>query len=422
MGIVPRLELQAAIARLWAADHKTEDSALASKEFLGLFNLCRQLTAGTRYQVRADFDVTQLQWEIRNLFRTIGAPWFEGVVPTTESATSSLQKAYSDEEHSLVQLVPLDIADELPRFAYGPFEVRDFSTAEFSQIVQLARLSRFGPFATPDVAKLSQFTWLVCRTVQRRYPPTRSATFLNGIQLDEVGRIRHRKRRFDPALESGMFVLILPPWEDATVHEFWTWQPFRMPWVYQLSNDPLREPPRAPDLSTLTWELRVDPGTEDEYEVPLQNTIDSKIDLRLSDLPLLWEKAELVLAKARSGKGCFNPLVEHYFLRAFEDEGLDQLLWHIATVDAAIGDGDKKRLVKRVKQLVQDAKSAKLFAELYDLRSEYVHGRPIDDSNLWQTNLREARRIARQVVLGVLQSAYSNPGWSRKNLLRHLAN
>jgi hypothetical protein len=217
-----------------------------------------------------------------------------------------------------------------------------------------------------------------------------------------------------------MFVLILSPWEDATVHDFWTWQPFRMPWVYELSSDSLRNPPRAPDPSTLTWELRIDPNTEEEYEVPLQNTIDRAVDLRLAELPSLWEKATVVVGRARSGDGCFNPLIEHYFLRAFEDEGLDQLLWHIATVDAAVGDGDKKRLVRRVRKLVNDKRLADTFADLYDLRSEYVHGRSIDDSNLWQANLRDARRVARRVVLGVLELAYVHPSWTRKDLLRGL--
>jgi hypothetical protein len=209
-----------------------------------------------------------------------------------------------------------------------------------------------------------------------------------------------------------MFMLILPAWEDATEHDFWTWQPFRMPWVYQLSDDPLIDPPRVPDPSSLSWEWKIDQGTQEEYEVPLQNTIDPKLDLHLDQLKALWHRTQSVLASARTGKGCFNPLVEHYFIRAFEDEDLDQLLWHIATVDAAIGDGDKKRLVKRVKRLVANADSAVTFSDLYDIRSEYVHGRPIDDSDLWQTTLREARRIARQVVLGVLELAYANAAWN----------
>ena len=414
-------ELQAAIARLWSANHKTEECALTSKEFRDLTAVCQKLVARTPYEVKADFDASQLRLEIRNLFRTVGAPWFGGITPTSETAISMLAKAYDEDKHSVVQLVPLDIADDLPCCSFGPFEVRNISAAEFSEVVQRARLGRFGPLWTPDVSKLGQFTWFIYRSVQLRYPPTRSATFLDGIQLDEVGRVRHGKRRFEPDLELGMFVLILPPWEDATVHDFWTWQPFKMPWVYKLSSDPLKDPPRAPDPTSLTWEFRIDPNTEEEYEVPMQNTLEPKIDLHLDELPQLWTKAEAVLGRARVGNGCFNPLIEHYFLRAFEDEDLDQLLWHVATVDAAIGDGDKKRLVKRVQRLVQDKKLTDIFADLYDLRSEYIHGRQIDDSNLWQKNLRDARRVARQIVVGVLDLAYANPAWNRKVLLKELA-
>lgn len=415
------LELRAAVARLWSSDIKTEERALASKEFRELTKVCQEMVAQTPYEVKGDFDASQLRWEIRNLFRTIGAPWFDGIAPNTETATGALVGAYAEDRHCVTQLVPLDIADDLPPCAFGSFKVRQFSSAEFSQVIQLARLSRFGPLCTPDLTKLSQFTWLMHTSDQSRHVPSRSATFLDGILLDEVGRVRHKKRRFDPGLELGMFVLILPPWEDATVHDFWTWQPFKMPWVYKLSSDPLRDPPRAPDPTSLTWEFRIDPNTEEEYEVPMQNTLEPKIDLHLDELPQLWTKAEAVLGRARASNGCFNPLIEHYFLRAFEDEDLDQLLWHVATIDAAIGDGDKKRLVKRVQRLVQDMKLTDIFADLYDLRSEYIHGRPIDDSNLWQKNLRDARRVARQVVVGVLDLAYANPAWNRKVLLKELA-
>ena len=179
-------ELQAAIARLWSANHKTEECALTSKEFRDLTAVCQKLVARTPYEVKADFDASQLRLEIRNLFRTVGAPWFGGITPTSETAISMLAKAYDEDKHSVVQLVPLDIADDLPCCSFGPFEVRNISAAEFSEVVQRARLGRFGPLWTPDVSKLGQFTWFIYRSVQLRYPPTRSATFLDGDRKSVV--------------------------------------------------------------------------------------------------------------------------------------------------------------------------------------------------------------------------------------------
>ena len=34
----------------------------------------------------------------------------------------------------------------------------------------------------------------------------------------------------------------------------------------------------------------------------------------------------------------FNPLIEHFLLRAWREEGIDQLIMHMTAIDAAIGN------------------------------------------------------------------------------------
>jgi hypothetical protein len=421
------LELQAAIARLWAKKYRTEPAALSSEEFAAVCDLCRALYCkpGTPYHVDKDFDFAQLRTEVRNVFRHAGAPWFEGIAPTPEVASTAIEGAYQRSEQRVTHLVPLDIADDLPATSFGPFEARQYSKAEFSGLVSLAKLARFGPPYVLDVEKLSQFTWLVFREQQPRHKVWRSDTFLDGTNWDEIGRVRQLKRRFSPELELGLFVLTLPAWEDVTVNNYWTWQPFRFPWVYAVSDDPLREPQRAPDPASLTWENRIDANTEELYSVPQQNVLDDVNKLNLPEyLSHLWPKAQSVLGKARVEQGCFNPLIEHYFLRAFEEEGLDQLLWHAAAVDAAVGknegSGSTDKLCQRVRKLTDDHVLTGKFAELYDRRSEYIHGRKVKDKNLWQTNLATARKAARIVVNEVLELAHQYPDWTRDDLLNYL--
>lgn len=415
-----------AIRDLWQMGFNEEELVERSAAFLKLCSICAEMycTTDSPYRIESSQELEQQRTELRNLFRSTGAPWFRNATfPKAADVPALIEDAYRRRTQRITHFIPLDMADELPSIDYGPYSLRRFSADQLSEALGIERLSRYGEVCTPDLAALSEFQWLTYSEYTERALPFRSKEFLQKLDFDEIGRIRQRNRRFSEEVELGLFILTLVAWEDCTGGQFISWQPFRTPWSYVLSDDPFVFPPRAPDPRTLTWET-VAAADGAPFEIAYCNTI-SKIErLNLAQtLNQLYERVSAVLSRARAGKSCFNLLIEHYMLRAFQEDGLDQLLWHSATVDAALGDrgaSATRRLVRKVALITQDDSLGAKFEEIYDRRSEYIHGRRIDDSNLWQSDLAGARRIARLVVTGVLQAAFDHPEWNRNDLLAHL--
>jgi len=92
-------------------------------------------------------------------------------------------------------------------------------------------------------------------------------------------------------------------------------------------------------------------------------------------------------------------------------------------VDAAIGKKERnstKLLKRRIETLLGGKASGDTFDAYFDIRSGYVHGRQLQDPNLWQRDLAGARRLARRVAYETLKLASDNRDWSRADLLQYL--
>jgi hypothetical protein len=78
----------------------------------------------------------------------------------------------------------------------------------------------------------------------------------------------------------------------------------------------------------------------------------------------------------------FFELAITYLVRAFQTEGLDQLLWHMVAIEALVGEEPvratiRRRLVRMLGSTESNRKEIrKQFNRLYDLRSDLVHGNP----------------------------------------------
>ena len=101
-----------------------------------------------------------------------------------------------------------------------------------------------------------------------------------------------------------------------------------------------------------------------------------------------------------------------YFMKASRSMGLEQLLWHIITMEALLGEsknskGANERFKNRINMTLEQKKRSKQIGrkmtpinELYEFRNTLVHGKRFnDDDPVLRTHLAEARNMARKTLL-----------------------
>jgi hypothetical protein len=255
--------------------------------------------------------------------------------------------------------------------------------------------------------RFAQFSWLVIEEdfhlpglVAERALPT---LFVNLGQ--DVGRIEPHKPRFPQAVEAALFALLTVPLEDITDSDV-DWRPFRVPWVYTLTDDLFGRAPEPPDAGSLTWETELiwrSNGECNEFEVPSRLPLNEDADQKTSYLSDgTWHD----LARARASL-LFAATLPHF--RAFASDGIDEFLAHITVVEAALGspvDHDQKqrskrsgsknpgateRVAVRLGTLLNEPEAGDRYKALFAERSNFLHGREM--TNIPSKFHLEARRL-----------------------------
>ena len=96
-----------------------------------------------------------------------------------------------------------------------------------------------------------------------------------------------------------------------------------------------------------------------------------------------------------------------FLAKAFFAEEEEEFLWHMVTIEALLGEDPERGglvsvLAKRAATILGDVK--KRFYELYDLRSNLVHGNAEHLSqDMFRLDLRDARRLARETTVWFLR-------------------
>jgi hypothetical protein len=271
-----------------------------------------------------------------------------------------------------------------------------------------------GPFG---IERLSEFHWLVVEdTVDvARHIGARLAAFDIGR---DMGAINPHEGRFPEQVMQALFALLLQPWEDWHSHREMDWRPFTVPWVHVVTGDIFERANPIPSPDSLTWEPALDSdGNKYERPVAFHFCGDTHAGLAHVD-EAYWAK----LQAARVGP-LFETPIEHFMLRAFFSDGMDEIIAHITVIEAALGlqsDFTKAgrnrhpkmppthRVTRRVQILLGDDAAGDAYTRLFDMRSEFVHGRQIDGLVSSETrNL--ARSLARRVTVALLDRTSDLP-------------
>lgn len=332
--------------------------------------------------------------------------------PSTRRAASSideiahaagrLEQAFSAKRIWRTHLCPLDMADELPNLAFGPNWVGSLSLEELQSL--------FAPLGgqAPEVdARFAQFQWLVVReeVVLDQAPGQRAFPLLFDLSGD-FAEIQPHARRFPEAVERALFALLLTPWEDLGDHSHLDWRAFELRWSYTVDEDLFVRAPPLPSADTLTWvphHQTMDDGEVIEFERPgahLWGGLVMGAEPWITDTR--WAQTEAALSS-----DLFSTPVLHFLVSAFMGVGIDEFIAHLTTLEAALGlrkdQARERTMSKRIEVLLDDPAAEETYGRLFNLRSEYVHGRVM--TAISGGDRTEARRLARRVVEALMQRA-----------------
>lgn len=410
-----------AVATLWRRRGPRPDNTFETPEFVGLKQACI-----ASYSIGAAFWFTLSLWEI---LRSLGCPMLlpsdkQNLALTAEAAAEKLHQALTATRARVVHLCPLDWADQPPSVVFGSSRLNRFSASELQEMIDAPRLVRAFPNVQPDWNRLSEFYWLV---VEENLPigvepGARTSPFMYDITRD-YGAITAHENRFPRAVEQALFLLLLAPWEDWSEAMEVDWRGFRIPWVYSVSDDLCVRPAPPPVDSSLTWVPQIH---MDSYGEPIEIEEPAHYNLatEASGLTTYVNDGAWTELERASKSPLFETPIRHFLVRAFYSSGIDEFIAHLTVLEAALGlqsdyggkaAGDPRKgrnatkiMMDRVAQLLDDRGAAVEFKALFDLRSAYVHGRPM--ALISSADRFRARRLARGVVVALIGEALGQKG------------
>lgn len=329
------------------------------------------------------------------------------------------------------------MADDLPALRFGDTTLRRFSAEEIRGLVDEPRLRRVFPAMGFDAEAFAQFHWLLVEETLPldRPPEARAVPILFTDMRQDFGRIEPHKGRFAPVVEDALFFLLLASWEDWSTMPEVDWRGFRVPWVYIVDDDLFVRPQTPPTPDSLAWETQAltdGRGEVVEVERPVGLRLDDDAQAGLTR----WDEARWSLVTRARRSPLFETPVGHFFVRAFLSEGVDEVLAHLTTIEAALGVrsdyerglrqkpdpyrqlGGTRRVAARIAALLGDRIFAQQYDHLFGVRSAFLHGRAMGEISTAERVL--ARKLARLVVDGLVREATMAVVVSREDYLRML--
>jgi hypothetical protein len=422
-----------ALAALWRIPRPGPDNLLSAPAFVALSELCDR-----RYgRGKATF---ALSGALRSLGLPCGLPLDKsGLALDVPAVAAALDAAYMRSVTVRRHICPLDLADDLPQITFGNARVAQFTAEELEKLFDAPRLARSFPALPLESKRLAQFHWLVVEEeveIDPR-PEARATPFMFVDMSRDFGEIEPHLGRFPPPVEGALFFLLLARWEEWSTMQEVDWRGFRVPWIYTLDEDLFVRPARPPNPDSLTlepWIVQDHWGEEIELERPSTLPLD---DSAKTELQLFTDAAWTELQAARATPLFETPVV-HFLVRAFLADGIDEVMAHMTTIEAALGlEMDHKRKLRpkpdphpkpsatervaaRIGATLTDPKAAQDFKDLFELRSAFVHGRAgLQKISTPQRVLARtlARRVAGCAPRTLTRGRVSRPSRSRDRLL-----
>jgi hypothetical protein len=327
-------------------------------------------------------------------------------LPDAGSLVSGLQAELPRRESIIKHLALIEyVYFHKPRMDFGRYEITRFSKKELDCLLENDIRADFYPWAAVPTSELARYWWLVVSETR----PTRAIWRAGRISVsfEDLDIVHRYYTELPPPIEQVLKELALFSWRapwatDADPR----WEPCRIPFCLRV-DDHLTTAPSGPrvDTSALETEPEFDHANKEVGERP---AIRLHFNEAEADAFERLARSEGTRLHAALSSTWSRPLVEvasNFFAKAFVSDGLEQLLWHITTIEALVGEraeGLTERLARRLAEALGASDSEresirKRFRELYEFRSELVHGRT-PKAEVLTRHLFEAREFARNLL------------------------
>lgn len=327
-------------------------------------------------------------------------------LPDTRSLLDGLTAELARRESTVTYLALVEhVYFHERRLDFGRYEIIRFSKEELDELLQSRVRADFYPWAVAPTLELSRYWWIVIREKTPTTPTGRTGWI--SVNFDDLDVVARSYTDLPLQVEQVVQELALFDWRPVWASDEPRWGPFGIPICLRV-DDHLTASPRGPraDVSVLDTEPDFDSATGEEVgERPAIWFYFNDTEVKIFEEFVRREGARLHRALVTPWSRPLIEVASRFFAKAFMSDGLEQLLWHITTIEALAGEqgeGVIERLARRLAEAMgtSDAERKeikKTFKDLYDFRSELVHGRTSGKVVLTR-HLFEARQFARGLM------------------------
>lgn len=318
---------------------------------------------------------------------------------------------------NITHLAPLELVEFSQNFVdCGSFQIRRFSHDELDSIFcnRVRKIFYPGTYIPSEDLEAYWFIYV------KENVPARKAGEMR-LHLD--WRVRPSYSPHPPVVQDAVKSLALYNWGSYPSHLGKRGLPGNkyesdeqpllplIPFVISIADSLIEWPRNSPDLSGLLTERFGDPQTGGD--VPLREYT-MGADETESFARFNREMSSLFSQlNAHAPQWDFEKLALDFLLKAFITRDLEQLLWHITAIEAVLGEKFDSGLTRRLRNRISTALGSteeerkgisRQFKQLYEVRSDLVHGNPeLTHNEIHLAQLSEARDLARGIVLWMLR-------------------
>ena len=391
------------------------DALERSKEFHAFVEAVRTAVIADEYHMGG---ISFWEQAVRNALRRSGYYYgfFAGRVASSQTVLKRVLRAFEPHDINITYLAPMEyVCMEVPQIACRNFSIRKFTQAELDDLLKTEICGLFYPRAVINTGFLCSY-WFIVVKEKRSLRPIGKI----GGDFGSIGKVTLQYSPY-PALEKVLNSLVmynwLPDWANYERRgkgkkrtEWKGWLGFKIPFVIRITDNILDSPRPAPNLEQLETEPYFDPHTNEELgEKPSWYINLDKEQTRALERCITTVDTMLGKVESLGPSSSFLRRGQGFLVKGFFTKGLEQLLWHMTALETLFGEnrpGLTQLIAQRVALVLGETKDQRTaikrqFTELYELRSNLVHGSELK-IEIWQGHLKDARDLARCSLLWFL--------------------